>query len=497
MKGKHTVLALFASLALLLSISGLFVTAQELQPLSSSRLTSYQPFSWQDEGRVGVRAAQQAQDVELMGQTSTTHSAAIMGTSTLTPGAICVLVFNDLNSNSQHEPGEPLLAGATIIVINSNDVVVGMHTTDGVHEPHCFTGLAPDTYRVDEQNPTGYPVSTTPDRWTVTLAPGDTVTVPFGDTNKIRFRGTILEIWKDFNTGVMKVQVAEILAGPRITGDLRVFFYNMAGCYGENEVYAARVGDRVEVYGTYSPADDSVDTCSPGDYIYLLCVPGRWRGEYYYNQTLSGRYFLVRCDDTIDFDWGDSAPDPDLPADHFSVLWTGTPYFAASGLYRFHTLTSDGVRLWVRIQPSANVLLIDQWHDQNPTEYTAEIELSAGQHDVWMQYYENTGVAVARLWWEKVGAPTPSPTPTSTPTPTNTPTVTATPTPTPTNTPTPTTTYTPTPTDTPTPTPTHTPTPTPTDTPTATPTPTPTVTPSPTPFRLYLLLLLYTFAGGW
>jgi len=495
MKGRHTVLTLFVSLTMLLSMSGLFVTAQELPPLDSSRQTSYQPFSWQDESRVGVRAAQQAQDTELMSQTGTTHSAAILGTSTLTPGAICVLVFHDLNSNSQREPNEPLLAGATITVINSNDVVVGTYTTDGVHEPYCFTGLAPGTYRVNEWNPPGYPVSTTPDFWVVTVSPGTTVTLFFGDatTTKIRFRGTILEIWKASNAGVMKVQVEEVLsAGPRILGDLWVSFGNTAGCYGENEVYAARVGDRVEVYGTYFPNDNLVDACSSGDYIHLLCVPSRWRGEYYPRQILPGSD-MVRCDDAIDFDWGNGAPDPALPADYFSVRWMGTPYFAESGRYRFHTFTSDGVRLWVRRQPSDLVLLIDQWHDQDPTEHTAEIELSAGQHDVWMEYYENTGVAVAQLWWERALTPTPSPTPTLTPT--STPTATATPTTTPTNTPTPTDTYTPMPTATPTPTTTHTPTPTDTTTPTPTPTPTGTLTPTATPYRLYLPLIIKNYGG--
>jgi hypothetical protein len=79
------------------------------------------------------------------------------------------------------------------------------------------------------------------------------------------------------------------------------------------------------------------------------------------------------------------------------VRWTGNPSFAQAGRYRFHTNTDDGVRLWVD-----GWLLIDQWHNQGATEYTAEINLSAGQHQVRMEYYENVGWAGAQLWWEGV-----------------------------------------------------------------------------------------------
>jgi len=102
-------------------------------------------------------------------------------TSTPTTGIICVLAFNDLNGNGQRDTGEPLLAGATITVTNSSSVVVGVRTTDGVNEPHCFASLTPDTYRVEEQNPAGYPVSTTPDVWAVPLSAGSTVNIAFGD----------------------------------------------------------------------------------------------------------------------------------------------------------------------------------------------------------------------------------------------------------------------------------------------------------------------------
>jgi len=118
-----------------------------------------------------------------------------------------------------------------------------------------------------------------------------------------------------------------------------------------------------------------------------------FRGQYFNNPTLSGTAALVRHDEVIDFDWGTGSPAPEISSDQFSVRWTGKRSFEA-GTYRFHALTDDGVRVWVDGQ-----LTIDQWHDHPPSHYQAKVSLSAGQHDIKVEYYERGGGAVARFWW--------------------------------------------------------------------------------------------------
>jgi hypothetical protein len=44
-------------------------------------------------------------------------------------------------------------------------------------------------------------------------------------------------------------------------------------------------------------------------------------------------------------------------------------------------------------------LLIDRWIDQSPTTYTATRTLTAGTHQVKVEYYERTGGATARASW--------------------------------------------------------------------------------------------------
>lgn len=125
------------------------------------------------------------------------------------------------------------------------------------------------------------------------------------------------------------------------------------------------------------------------------CPPiSEWRGEYWANKQLSGAPALCRNDANIDFDWGSGSPSAALPVDNFSVRWTRTVNFNA-GTYRFYLRGDDGVRLWID-----DALVIDEWRDQSPTEFTATRTLSAGSHKLKVEYYEAEYGASVKLWWE-------------------------------------------------------------------------------------------------
>jgi hypothetical protein len=122
-----------------------------------------------------------------------------------------------------------------------------------------------------------------------------------------------------------------------------------------------------------------------------------WKGEYYNNTSLSGGPALVRDDANVSFDWGGGSPAPGVVnSDSFSVRWTRSLDFPA-GTYHFNLTTDDGARLWVN-----GHLLIDQWHDQAPTTYSADIYLPGGSVPVEVNYYENSLNAQIQLSW---GAP--------------------------------------------------------------------------------------------
>jgi hypothetical protein len=134
----------------------------------------------------------------------------------------------------------------------------------------------------------------------------------------------------------------------------------------------------------------------------LAGQPDYWRGEYYSNPWLGGSPAVVRDDQTIDFYWGYGSPAAGIPSDGFSVRWMRTMTFEP-GLYRFTMTHDDGARLW-----ADNRLLIDKWRDQPfwPTSATAHL---AGNVSLKIEYYENGGVAAARLAWEPVDDGPPPP----------------------------------------------------------------------------------------
>lgn len=119
-----------------------------------------------------------------------------------------------------------------------------------------------------------------------------------------------------------------------------------------------------------------------------------WKGSYYANQSLDGSPVLERNDVAIDFDWDDGSPDPVVPADHFSVRWDRQVSFKA-GVYRFHASADGWVCVWVDGQ-----LVLDARLDGSIREVTADHTIVGGNRDVKVEFFEGSGDARVRVWWE-------------------------------------------------------------------------------------------------
>ena len=121
---------------------------------------------------------------------------------------------------------------------------------------------------------------------------------------------------------------------------------------------------------------------------------------YYDNVDFTGAS-VSRIDPTINFNWGSAAPASGIGSDTFSARWTATVEPKYSQTYTFRATTDDGVRLWVNGQK-----LIDKWVKRVATTDAASISLQAGQrYALVMEYYENTGSAVAKLEWSSASQP--------------------------------------------------------------------------------------------
>ncbi len=145
----------------------------------------------------------------------------------------------------------------------------------------------------------------------------------------------------------------------------------------------------------------------PGAEVVFILRPGA-RGNSTGGSGLFGEYFegtgfqqsrFMRVDPNVDFDWGAGSPAPGVPADRFSVRWTGWIEAAFRGPTTFHAIVDDGVRLWV-----GGRRIINEWADHYPTEFKASVTLEPGRrYPIQLEYYENAGEAVARLHWSTGG----------------------------------------------------------------------------------------------
>ena len=123
-------------------------------------------------------------------------------------------------------------------------------------------------------------------------------------------------------------------------------------------------------------------------------------GEYRSGENF-GPLILTRTDATIDFEWGEGSPDPQVPTDHFSVRWTGWIMPEYSGLYTFFTRSDDGSMLYIDGQ-----LVVNNWGHHAPKEVSGTFNLIAGQPlPIRIDYFESGGGSVVEASWAGAGVP--------------------------------------------------------------------------------------------
>ena len=125
------------------------------------------------------------------------------------------------------------------------------------------------------------------------------------------------------------------------------------------------------------------------------CPATQFMVDYFNNKTLSGNPVYSGCMSSIDRNWGTGGPGNGVGTDNFSVRWYGRSAFE-SGAYGFFASTDDGMRAYLD-----NNLIIDRWYDQPLSSYRTSRSMSAGLHNILVEYYESGGGALARFRWGK------------------------------------------------------------------------------------------------
>ena len=85
----------------------------------------------------------------------------------------------------------------------------------------------------------------------------------------------------------------------------------------------------------------------PGDVLSTNSATPGLKAEYYNNITLSGEPRYAEVVSTLDANWFDKAPRPEMDDDNFSVRWSGVITPEASGNYQLGVISTCNTRLYI------------------------------------------------------------------------------------------------------------------------------------------------------
>jgi outer membrane protein OmpA-like peptidoglycan-associated protein len=90
-----------------------------------------------------------------------------------------------------------------------------------------------------------------------------------------------------------------------------------------------------------------------------------------------------------------------VPAQYFSVRWTGWLLPPASGRYVLHVTVDDGVRIWLN-----DKIIMDEWRPQPVRTFNTSVELKAGEpYKLRVDYYQEILDTSMRITWERPDIP--------------------------------------------------------------------------------------------
>ena len=234
------------------------------------------------------------------------------------------------------------------------------------------TGAPPGTMLANDQ----YSIRFTR---TLNVADGTRLRVTGGSDDGIRIfidGVAVIDDWVDRGFTSRTVETGPLSAGNH---EIRVDYY-------EN-------GGDARVLATFEPLVSDPVCTDPS-------LP--WATSYFSNQSLSGNPVTQRCENTIDDDFGDGSPSgAGVGPDNFSIRYRQTITLTEPQVLRVTGGSDDGIRVYVDGQA-----VIDDWADGGFRERTIDTDtLSAGDHEIRVEYYENAGGARVKAIVEVIDPP--------------------------------------------------------------------------------------------
>ncbi|HEY6945685.1 MAG TPA: glycoside hydrolase family 3 C-terminal domain-containing protein [Candidatus Acidoferrum sp.] len=117
--------------------------------------------------------------------------------------------------------------------------------------------------------------------------------------------------------------------------------------------------------------------------------------EYFANPTLSGEPTSQRRDPAVNFEWNNVSPALGVPAQNYSVRWSGELVPPVEGDYRLGVDTDGGSRLFLDGKK-----IIDDWAPHGERTMTTLVHLQGGRaYPIRMEYFHHSWESTARLLW--------------------------------------------------------------------------------------------------
>jgi uncharacterized repeat protein (TIGR01451 family) len=146
---------------------------------------------------------------------------------------------------------------------------------------------------------------------------------------------------------------------------------------------------------TPTPVPTSTPTPTPVPSTPPCTAPsGQYCAEYYNNTNLSGSPILTENEPApIAHDWSYQSPKPGIGDGNYSVRWQGR-FSIEAGDYKFIARSDDGIRVWL---DGTQLPEISDWTDHGSIDYEATRTLTAGEHEIKLEYYQAGGAAVIQF----------------------------------------------------------------------------------------------------
>ncbi len=121
------------------------------------------------------------------------------------------------------------------------------------------------------------------------------------------------------------------------------------------------------------------------------------KAEYFRGDELAANErVLTRIDPNIDFNWGQASPVPEMPANQFSVRWSGLLVGPTKGEYQLTVDHDDGVRIWLD-----GKMTLDKW--DKPGTDQMMFPMAGKPRAIKIEYRENITAARIILKWAQKG----------------------------------------------------------------------------------------------